>query len=226
MERQEIQKTSLITTEDGSSTIFNHQIQEHYHSIYGSYTESMHVYIETGLRSFSQKELVIFELGFGSGLNALLTLIESLSKGLKIKYLTIEKYPLTSDLYTNFQLSKKIEGYKNYFLNLHQANWDEDVEITKNFILRKIYSDWQTYTLEENINLVYYDAFSYDKQPFMWSLDRFEMLYKKMHFFGVLTTYSAKGIIKNNLRKVGFKVKRLPGIKGKRHIIKALKLPS
>ncbi len=224
MERHEIQQIKLVQTEDGTSTFFNQVLKEHYHSIHGSYTESMHVYINTGLRYISRRELVVFEVGFGSGLNALLTLIESLVRGIKIHYLTIEKYPITEALWSKFILPNQIQHYRDYFLTLHRSDWNRDVHITNNFVLHKIEDDWTGYELDKALDLVYYDAFSYDKQPQMWAKDRFDMLYQNMRIGGVLTTYAAKGVIKNNMRLAGFKVERLPGAPGKRHIVRALKI--
>ncbi len=224
MERQEIQKIKLVPTEDGTSTFFNQSLQEHYHSLSGSYTESMHVYIESGLRFLAQSQITVFEVGFGSGLNALLTLIESLTRSLKIHYFTIEKYPVTEELWTKFNLPAHIEQYLNYFITLHKSPWDKDVQITGNFVLHKILGDWTQYEIQEEIDLVYYDAFSYDKQPEMWAQERFEMICRKMRPGGVLTTYAAKGVIKNNLRQAGFSVWRLPGAPGKRHMVRAIKI--
>lgn len=198
---------------------------EHYHSLSGSYTESMHVYIEAGLRFLALPELTVFEVGFGSGLNALLTLIESLTRRIKINYFTIEKYPITEELWTKFKLPNHIEQYSNYFITLHKSRWNADVSITENFVLHKILGDWTEYKLQHKaLDLVYYDAFSYDKQPEMWAFDRFDMLYKCMRKGGVITTYAAKGVIKNNMRQAGFRVERLPGAPGKRHMVRAIKI--
>ncbi len=223
MERQEVQKIKLVPTGDGTSTLFNQNLGEHYHSVRGSYTESMHVYINAGLRSLSLKQLTVLEVGFGSGLNALLALIESLTRGIKIHYLTIEKYPVPQELWTGFSLPAEIEQYREYFLTLHSAPWDEDVQITGDFVLHKILGDWTQYELKHSIDLVFYDAFSYDKQPEMWAQERFEMIYRQMRPGGVVTTYAAKGVIKNNLRHAGFSVERLPGAPGKRHMVRAIK---
>ena len=224
MERQEIQKIKLVPTGDGTSTLFNQNLGEHYHSVRGSYTESMHVYINAGLHSLSLRQLTVFEVGFGSGLNALLALIESLTRGIKIHYLTIEKYPVSQELWTRFSLPAEINQYREYFLTLHTTPWDEDVQVTGNFVLHKILGDWTQYELKHGIDLVFYDAFSYDNQPEMWAQDRFEMIYRKMRPGGILTTYAAKGVIKNNLRQAGFHVERLPGAPGKRHMVRAIKI--
>ncbi len=223
MEGKKIPEITIVQTGDGSSTLLNSHFNEHYHSLSGSYRESMHVYINAGLRFINQKEITVFEVGFGSGLNALLTLIEAMERGLTIHYLTIEKYPIPENLWTRFVLHKEINQYRDYFLTLHKSPWDKDVEVVNNFVIRKIQGDWTVYQLDEEIDLVYYDAFSYDSQPEMWSQDRFEMIYRQMREGGVITTYAAKGVIKNNLRSAGFLVQRLPGAPGKRHMVRAIK---
>ncbi len=223
MEGNKIPEIRLVLTDDGTSTLYNAELDEHYHSLFGSYRESMHVYIEAGLRNMDLSEITVFEIGFGSGLNAFLTMMETMNTGRKVNYFTIEKYPLPREIYENFHLPPDFIHYKDIFLTLHTAPWNRQVDINRNFSLKKILGDWTEYIPDFHPHLVYYDAFSYDKQPQMWSKERFEVLYRLMPWNGVIVTYAAKGAIKQNMRAAGFEVKRLSGPAGKRHMVRAIK---
>ncbi len=214
----------IIQTNDGSNSLFSEKFGEQYHSIHGALQESMHVFIEAGLDHCKKKSIKILEIGFGTGLNAILSFQESLARNLTIEYTAIELYPV--DLRDIQQLNYfeflNIES-KKAFTYLHQYNWNKNMKLSNHFSIHKIDADFNTYIFKDQYDLIYFDAFAPEVQPEMWSKENFEKLYHTLNKDGILTTYSSKGLVKNNLREAGFLVKRLPGPKGKRHILRATK---
>jgi tRNA U34 5-methylaminomethyl-2-thiouridine-forming methyltransferase MnmC len=212
-------KLSLITTTDGSHTIKNESTGDTYHSIHGATQESNHVFIQNGLKYLLQshpKETIrILEVGFGTGLNALLTIS---AKDITIEYTALEPYPLTPDIY----LSLNFEN-REMFLKLHQAVWENPVLISPAFTLVKYQSTLQLASLPENyFDLIYYDAFAPKSQPELWELEIFRKIKKLMTKFAVLVTYCAKGQVKRDLKTAGFIVESIPGPPGKREMIRAI----
>lgn len=219
----------IIKTSDGSDTLFNSDIQEHYHSINGAYEESLHVFINSGLKHYIENnensQINIFEVGFGTGLNAILTHNFIKKYNIKINYFTIEKFPLEKKIYEKLNFSNFLDTEsQDIFLKIHNLEWNSyPNKISDKFSITKIKSDFIDFQINFKIDILYFDAFSYDKQPEMWSEKIFSNLFKSTNENGILTTYASKGIIKQNLRNSGFIVKRLPGINGKRHIVRAEK---
>lgn len=216
----------IIKTSDNSDTIFDEELQEIFHSKHGALNESNHVFIKNGLNYLSNKynKFSIFEVGFGTGLNTILTLIESESQNKHIKYYSIEAYPLDKDIceklnYNEF-LSKK---YQEIFYNLHNIEWNKEFNINDNFTLKKINQYLENYNPEIKFDLIYFDAFSPEKQPQLWTYEIFNRLYENLNNNGVLVTYSAKGEVKRNLQKCGFIIEKLEGPIGKREMIRARK---
>jgi len=219
----------LIITDDGSSSIFVPEIGEHYHSTFGALQESEHVYITTGFHSLPDTltSIHILEVGFGSGLNALLTYYEAEKKQLKIYYTGIEAFPLPKDIYQKINYPELLNkaSCQKVFLSLHDSAWDEPQNISDDFMLFKVYAKLQEFEFENNsFDLVYFDAFSPESQPEMWSFEIFEKIYKAMKSDGLLVTYCVKGIVKQRLRKAGFSIEKLPGPTGKREILRARKI--
>jgi tRNA U34 5-methylaminomethyl-2-thiouridine-forming methyltransferase MnmC len=167
----------------------------------------------------------IFEAGFGTGLNALLTAVKAVRDKREIYYTSIEKYPVSEDLIRslNYQEFSGSDG-KRIFELIHSSSWGKMNNICSNFSLKKIEGDLADFIPEYPIDLVYFDAFGPDKQPSMWTREIFKRLSSAMITDGILVTYSAKGEVKRNLRSVGFEVKLLPGPPGKREIISAKKI--
>ena len=216
-------EVSIETTNDGSNTLYVKEIDEHYHSIKGALTESQHIFINCGLKEIQNDKIDIFEVGFGTGLNAILTLLNGKSK--HISYTTIEKFPLPIEIITRINYSSIFnEEEYSIFRQLHEAQWNEYVEISKDFTLKKIQSDLTTHSFSDNYDLVYYDAFSPEKQPEMWEEKIFNKIFNCLRPGGVLVTYCAKGEIRRRMQKVGFTVERLAGPpNGKREILRARK---
>lgn len=211
------------TTADGSPTIAVPAMQVTYHSKHGAVQESRYVFIEAGLFPLLNRyELLrIFEMGFGTGLNALLTLEQALKQERPIYYHAVEKFPLfyneIKELDYSFVLSQE------YFTRLHQCNWNEPIAIHPYFTLYKENNSLEQYQSHTAFHLIYYDAFAPAAQPELWTLQIFEQLYKMLVVGGVLVTYCSKGDVRRNLLKAGFKVEKLPGPPGKREILRAAK---
>ncbi|MDY6801649.1 MAG: tRNA (5-methylaminomethyl-2-thiouridine)(34)-methyltransferase MnmD [Bacteroidota bacterium] len=215
----------IIHTKDGSSTLYSPVFKEHYHSVYGAINESKHVFIDAGYNYLNLSSIKVFEIGFGTGLNALLTYLESAKKEGIVEYTGIELYPVTHNViqklnYTQI-LSKKT---KEIFDQMHEVSWNKRIKISNHFYLTKIKADFNNYQFTRKYNLIFFDAFAPDKQPALWNHQNFIKIYEAMENQGVLTTYSSKGLVKRNIRNAGFQLERLPGPEGKRHMLRAIKL--
>lgn len=216
---------NIKITEDGSSTLYSSRFNEHYHSTFGAFTESMHVYIEAGLNYSRLKSIKVFEVGFGTGLNTILTYIESIKRNLTIEYTAIELYPIGLDIINHLNYVNFLTEDQKFLCNkIQTCKWNKKVKITDQFILQKLNLDFNKYIFQEKFDLIYFDAFAPDKQPEMWKLENFVKIQESLNNQGILTTYSSKGIVKSNLRNAGFKVSRLKGPTGKRHMIRAEKI--
>ncbi|MDR1055166.1 MAG: tRNA (5-methylaminomethyl-2-thiouridine)(34)-methyltransferase MnmD [Prevotellaceae bacterium] len=217
-------KQQLLTTGDGSHTLFVPELNEHYHSTSGAFQESIHVYINEGF-NFVQKHFIrILEIGFGTGLNALLTLNESIRQNKKVYYESIEAYPLAEDLWRSLNYNSILaDNGEGYFPVLHTADWGIETPVTNLFTLKKINTLLDKYVSGQKFDLVYFDAFAPDVQPEMWTQAIFEKMAELMDENGILVTYSAKGTVKQNLRNAGFAIRRLKGAGGKRHMLRAIK---
>lgn len=210
-------------TEDGSYTLYNSELDECYHSNRGAITESEHVFINAGLKSIDKKQINVLEVGFGTGLNALLTLLYAKNNNLNVFYEAIEAYPLTSDLYLKLNYEEFLNTGTTYLKCLHEAKMNIVENISSDFRLLKIQSFLQTYTTNNTFDVIYFDAFSANVQPELWTSEIFGKLYSSLNPNGILVTYASKGIVKQALRDVGFHVKRLAGANGKRHMLRAEK---
>ncbi len=215
----------IRTTHDGSTTIYDENFGEHFHSIFGAEQESIHVFIKNGFYAVNKNCLNILEMGFGTGLNALLTLLACKETGRNVFYHSFEMFPID-----NFEIIQQLsfsclntELNKNVFLRLHQAPWNEKVQLTDNFCLLKQNHNFVDAHLSFSYDLVYFDAFSPERQPELWTFEVFKKIFNSLHTGGILTTYCAKGEVKRTLKKVGFEVHLLPGPPGKRHMISAIK---
>ena len=214
----------IITTSDGSHTIFVPEINEHYHSIHGAIQESDYIFIRNGFDFCLTDPLNIFEVGFGTGLNALLTAMRSINGKKEVFYTAIEKYPLPCEIINslNYHLFTGEDGQKLFSL-IHNAPWNKMTNICRNFSICKMKGDLIADHIEGSFNLIYFDAFGPDKQPEMWSLKIFEKLSDITAENGMLLTYSVKGDVKRTIKTCGFNIQLLPRPPGKRYILKAVK---
>ena len=219
-------KREIIVTKDGSTTIYFPDINETYHSKFGAIIESNHVFIDMGLKLFSDKpEVSILEIGFGTGLNALLTIIESSKNKQNIFYTGVDAYPvaLTEIQQLNFvsELNNQIE--QELFDKMHTSNWDEQIKLTDHFNLTKKEQFFQQIDDQNVFDLIYFDAFGYRIEPELWSKTIFEKMYRALKPNGVLVTYACRSSIKLDMISIGFKVEKLPGAPGKREMLRASK---
>lgn len=216
----------FMITEDGSQTVYLPELDEHYHSIHGAISESMHIYIEQGLLFSGRKNLSVLEIGFGTGLNAYLSYCFAQKENLNIDYYSLEKYPLTKQEYGLLNYPKIIfSEYASTFNRLHEAEWNKEVNISVNFKLNKVHADLLTFQFEEapKFDLVFYDAFAPVKQPEMWTDEILHKVAASVKKEGVLVTYCAKGSVRRTLTDAGFIMERIPGPKGKKEILRGKK---
>jgi tRNA U34 5-methylaminomethyl-2-thiouridine-forming methyltransferase MnmC len=219
-------RRKIIVSEDGSSTIFSEEVNQHYHSHFGALQESMHIFIEAGLCApiLSKLENIsILEIGFGTGLNALLTYFKAKELHKKVYYETLELYPLTPQEaeQLNYPFRLPYSNAKEIFTTLHNAKWNEKQKISETFILHKRETSAINATYSPNtFNLVYFDAFSPDAQPELWTKEVFKPIYDSMGNESILLTYCTKGSVKKILASLGFQIEKLPGPVGKREILK------
>lgn len=212
-------------TADGSNTLFVPELNEHYHSVKGALTESEHIFINMGLKHSTVSAPHVLEIGFGTGLNAFLTLLEAERSNRSVRFTTLERYPLNETVVRSLNYPEHIapEHAASYDA-LHQAEWNTPVSISPHFTLCKIETDFTTYHFKDSYDVIYFDAFAPEKQPEMWSQTLFDNLFRQTNPGGILTTYCAKGVVRRMLQTAGFTVERLPGPPGgKREILRAVK---
>lgn len=215
----------VIATEDGSSTIFDPSVNDHYHSRHGAVQESVHVYIKPGLRTIQKNLINVFELGFGTGLNGLLTAIEAEELDIKVRYTGVEKYPLGPAFIESLNYPDFIGSeYSELFSKIHDCQWDNFVPISDNFEILKVKADIRDYLPSGLFDLVYFDAFGPDKQAELWTSEIISKICSACNPGALFLTYSAKGELKRQLKNAGFKVDHIPGPPGKREITRAIKL--
>jgi len=219
---------AFVTTADGSHTLYVPELNEHYHSTNGALQESLHVFIEAGFRyvckSMLRRPLHLLEVGFGTGLNALLTLLEAEKKHVEIYYETVEKYPLPPETIEQLNYGRLLpENSAPLFYAIHRAAWGKETPLESWGTLCKKQVDLRDYQPGKTFDLIYFDAFAPTAQPTLWTQEIFRKLHAALSDGGVLVTYSSKGSVKQALRAAGFCVERLPGAAGKRHMLRAAK---
>jgi len=219
----------LITTADGSHSIYLSEFDEHYHSVHGAIQESEHVFIRAGFDfvSSGQNPLNLLEIGFGTGLNALLTYLNHQKNPERtVNYTAIEAFPLETAIASQLNYPELLnsEAATEVFNLLHQSEWNQAVSISSHFTLTKLETTIQAYHPSNKFHLIYFDAFAPTAQPELWTADVFSKIFDSLKKGGILTTYCAKGIVKRTLKEVGFKVESLQGPIGKREMTRALKI--
>lgn len=220
-------KREIIRTSDGSSTLRLPEWEEQYHSVHGAVQESLHVYIAAGLQSFSPgSEINLLEVGFGTGLNALLTWRAARDRGMTVHYEALEPFPLHAAEWEALGYGNYLGGLEQVFRDLHTCSWEEPAGIGGHFTLRKRRLKLAAYECgPKRFNLVYYDAFAPRVQPELWTAGAFQKMHSCMADGGLLVTYCAMGEVKRNMRAAGFRVERLPGPPGKREMTRAIREP-
>lgn len=225
---KKVMERTIERTADGSATLFVPELNEHYHSVKGAETESQHIFIDMGLKASVAAQPRVLEIGFGTGLNAWLTLKAAQEAGKKVHYTGLERYPLS------WEIVKALDYSSNpLFEQLHTAPWEEDVALSPSFTLLKREVDFtasnslsavKAEEIPSGYDVVYFDAFAPEKQPEMWAQELFDRLFVMINNNGILTTYCAKGVVRRMLQAAGFIVERLPGPPGgKREILRGTK---
>ncbi|WP_010182147.1 tRNA (5-methylaminomethyl-2-thiouridine)(34)-methyltransferase MnmD [Aquimarina agarilytica] len=222
-------KRELFKTADGSMTIHLPDINEQYHSKHGALQEAQHVFIKMGLQHLvtqsKDKNIAILEIGFGTGLNCLLTYFEALKLKLNIDYVGVEAYPISSNEWKAMNYGSLLEKEEatQVFENIHVAEWDKRERIVESFSLKKEEKKFENINENSVFNLIYFDAFGARVQPELWTETIFEIMYNALKPKGVLVTYAAKGSVRRAMQAVGFTVERLEGPPGKREMLRATK---
>ena len=217
----------IIVTEDNSKTLLIPELNETYHSTHGALTEAKHVFIKEGLERISSlKKVNILEMGFGTGLNLLVSLENNREKNQHIYYRTIEKYPV------KIETVKELEYVNNFpettvrdsYIKAHECDWETEIDLSSHFKFKKLHTDFKKAGIEnESIDILYYDAFGPRVQPDLWNMETLEIAYSFLKPNGILVTYCAQGQFKRNLKELGFEVECPSGPPGKREMVRATK---
>jgi tRNA U34 5-methylaminomethyl-2-thiouridine-forming methyltransferase MnmC len=221
-------KKQIITTADGSKTIHFPEWNESYHSKHGALQEAQHVYIQSGLVHRVQKDipetLNLLEIGFGTGLNAMLSLLFAQENQLKINYHSLEKFPLEKTTLNELSYAELFSSESSLFERLHAVEWEKQIEITPLFSLKKINTDLRVFQTDSKYDLIYFDAFGPRVQPELWVKPILQNMYDMLNTNGVWVTYSCKGSVRRDLLDIGFQVEKIPGPPGKREMLRAIKI--
>lgn len=215
-----------MLTADGSHTLFSETYGVSYHSKYGALQETQHVFIDAGLHHVvaqGRRELHVLDIGFGTGLNALMSLVAAQKEGLVLHYHAVEKYPLSMEAVAALNYPALLPEWAGVFQNMHAAPWGEAVAVTPQVTLVKQQEDFLNLDFTNRFDVVYFDAFAPESQPELWTEVLLAKMYAALKSQGVLTTYCAKGVVKRTLRALGFVVEPLPGPPGKREMTRATK---
>jgi tRNA U34 5-methylaminomethyl-2-thiouridine-forming methyltransferase MnmC len=201
----------LIVTSDGSHSLLNEELDETYHSIHGAVQESKHVFIDNGIYAYSRRPINIFEVGFGTGLNALL----AAQTNLPINYTSIEAFPLDESIFSQLNYEPK-----ELLLDLHRNQHLQ----TSNFKFKKLHTTLEAISIDEVFDIIFFDAFAPSKQPSMWELPMLSKVCNALTPGGLFVTYCAKGQLKRDLKTLGLEVETLPGPPGKKEMVRGTKL--
>tara|TARA_B100001989_G_C24495583_1_gene441973 strand:+ start:162 stop:881 length:720 start_codon:yes stop_codon:yes gene_type:complete len=213
----------LHITKDGSHTIFLEEMNEHYHSKKGAISESKYVFIKNGFSQLKKNYVKILEVGMGTGLNILLTLLNS-NKNLKIYYHALEPYPIDESLQKKLNYCQFLNIDDEILKKIHVSVWDKKIKLNENFIFCKEKIKIENFMSKEFFDLIYFDAFAPSKQKNIWDFKIIKYCYDILNKDGIIVTYSSSGDFKRNLKKIGFEISVLEGALGKREMIRAKKI--
>lgn len=218
----------LLQTEDGSRTLFVPELNETYHSRKGALHEARHVFINNGLDQVMARKaekISVLEVGFGTGLNALLSFLHLSGSSVHLWYDGLEKHPLPAEVMYQMDYSNAIDNpqAKAVFSAMVETKWNESIEISSGHFLRKLHADLHQISFDRSYDLIYFDAFCFRAQEDMWSKKVFDTLYNHCNPQGILVTYASKGLVRRTLTESGFLVEKLPGPTGKREMLRAIK---
>ncbi|MDR1950762.1 MAG: tRNA (5-methylaminomethyl-2-thiouridine)(34)-methyltransferase MnmD [Bacteroidales bacterium] len=229
----------MFPTDDGSISLKSTHFDETYHSKFGAVGESQHVFICAGLQKWYSQNLQkqpirIFEMGFGTGLNAVLALQWAENMKIPIVYHAIELFPLTANQlnalnhadFVNDNLREKVYKiqHEDFCRRRGRVQYAPMVQISPYFVLCKQQISLLDVELPDDyFDVIFFDAFSPNVQPELWTKNVFQKLFNASRKNAVLTTYCVKGEIRSALKFVGFYVEKIPGPIGKREITRAYK---
>lgn len=218
-------KREIITTLDGSVTIHLPEMKESYHSKFGAIQEAYHVFIHNGLALTKGQPVSILEIGFGTGLNAFITYVESVKSGQQIHYTGVEAYPVAPDeaAQLNYVTQLNAESETNVFQTMHNSEWGKELAVNDRFTLLKRKQLFQDIEDVAAFDLIYFDAFGYHAQPELWSVEIFTKMYAALKSNGILVTYACRTVIRKAMIEAGFSVEKLPGPPGKREMLRGYK---
>ncbi|MEM6830023.1 MAG: tRNA (5-methylaminomethyl-2-thiouridine)(34)-methyltransferase MnmD [Bacteroidota bacterium] len=216
----------IITTEDGSHSLLDEELNETYHSTRGARGESMHVFIKNGLEAFYKAyqahPIRVLEVGMGTGLNVLLSLIFANEKKTDVSLTSLEPFPIAKSIFEKLNYATT-EHERSWFGQIHACDWEKQVTLTDFFQLTKHQIRLEDYPLKQKFHVIYFDAFAPSKQSEVWSLANLQKCFSMLENNGILTTYCAQGQFKRNLREVGFMIETLQGAMGKKEMVVAIK---
>lgn len=217
-------QTELRITEDGSHTLYLPDIDECYHSSHGAIQESQLIFIEYGLCECKKDVVNILEIGFGTGLNCFLSMIEAEKTKKKIRYTALELFPLDTEKALSLNFPEALNfNHRDTYEMLHTSEWNKEISISTYVDFIKIKADFTQFAFTQYFDVIYFDAFSPEKQPEMWTEEMFKKLYNASNSDALLTTYCCKGDVKRALKSAGFTIEKLAGPIGKREVLRAKK---
>lgn len=215
-------KREIIKTLDGSVTIHLPEMQESYHSKFGAIQEAYHVFIKNGLAIFEGQPVSILEIGFGTGLNAFITYLESVKSGQAINYTGVEAYPVAMDEVAQLNYVSQLQAgqEQDEFELMHSSDWEKPVSISENFTLTKRKQFFNEIDDIASFDLIYFDAFGYHAQPELWTAQIFLKMRNALRKNGILVTYACRTVIRKAMIEAGLETEKLPGPPGKREMLR------
>ena len=218
-------KREIIITSDGSTSIHLPEWEESYHSKHGAIQEAQHVFIKNGLSLCKGQSVSVLEIGFGTGLNAFITFLESQKNNQNINYVGVEGFPISPEevLQMNYVDQLNANQFESEFKIMHTSDWEENVTISDTFRLTKRKQLFNDINDKNQFDIIYFDAFGYRVQPELWSVEIFTRMFDALKEGGILVTYACRGPIKNAMKEAGFKIEKLAGPPGKREMLRGRK---
>jgi len=218
-------KRKIIQTEDGSSSLLMEEWGETYHSKHGAIQEAKHVFIQNGLSLFKEQSVAVLEIGFGTGLNALVTLLEAENLKLTIDYTGVEAYPILPEEVQKLNYVSQLNANQRdaEFQLMHSCEWGVKTAVSSGFTLTKRQQYFNEISDKNCFDLIYFDAFGFQYQPELWTVEIFRKMFEALKTNGVLVTYACRGSVKRAMIEVGFTTEKLPGPPGKREMLRAVK---
>ena len=218
-------KREIIQTLDGSVTIHLPEMKESYHSRFGAIREAYHVFIQNGLSLLKEQPVSVLEIGFGTGLNAFITYLETVKSELQVYYTGVEAYPVCADEVKQLNYTEQLqaEAHKPAFNAMHESEWGRETSISDKFTLLKRKQFFNEINDAAMYDIIYFDAFGFHAQPELWTAEIFNIMHKALKHNGILVTYACRTSIKKAMQEAGFATEKLPGPPGKREMLRAYK---